>query len=118
MQPAAITYGNHTLTWRAHCAAKGREMSRIGSVNTAYTVCVRGRGRGSLPVALALAALTVVGWSFLLPVSTAGAQSSPVPLINEPLVPDAAAPGGQGFTLTANGTGFASGAVVNWSKAV
>ena len=43
------------------------------------------------------------------------AQSNPVPLINQPLVPGSAAPGSSGFALTVNGTGFASGAVVNWN---
>jgi hypothetical protein len=43
-----------------------------------------------------------------------GAQN-PVPLINQPLVPDAVAPGGAEFTLTVNGTGFVSGSVVNWN---
>jgi FG-GAP-like repeat/Cep192 domain 4/HYDIN/CFA65/VesB-like, Ig-like domain/FG-GAP repeat len=42
-------------------------------------------------------------------------QTNPVPLINQPLVPDAVVPGGQGFTLTVNGTGFVSGATVNWN---
>jgi hypothetical protein len=46
------------------------------------------------------------------------AQTSPVPLIDQPLVPDAAAPGGAGFTLTVNGTGFVSGSVVNWNGAM
>ena len=40
---------------------------------------------------------------------------SPVPLINQPLVPDAVAPGGSGFTLTLNGTGFVSASTVNWN---
>jgi len=43
------------------------------------------------------------------------AQSNPVPLINNPLVPSSATPGGQGFTLTINGTGFVSGSVVDWN---
>jgi hypothetical protein len=43
------------------------------------------------------------------------AQQHPVPFINQPLVPDAAKPGGAGFTLTVNGTGFVSGAVVHWN---
>jgi hypothetical protein len=47
--------------------------------------------------------------------STAFAAENPVPLINQPLVPDAIAPGGEGFTLTVNGTGFVLGAVVNWN---
>src|SRR5215831_15286725 len=41
--------------------------------------------------------------------------ASRVPLINQPLVPDAVAPGSAGFTLTLNGTGFVSGSVVNWN---
>jgi hypothetical protein len=40
---------------------------------------------------------------------------NPVPLINQPLIPDAVAPGGGGFTLTVNGTGFVSDSVVNWN---
>src|SRR4029077_9889971 len=43
------------------------------------------------------------------------AGANPVPLINQPLVPDAATPGGPGFTLTVNGTGFVTGSVVNWN---
>ena len=34
------------------------------------------------------------------------AQSNPIPLINQALAPASAAPGGSGFTLTLNGTGF------------
>jgi hypothetical protein len=47
-----------------------------------------------------------------------GDAQAPVPLINLPLVPDATAPGGGGFTLTVNGTGFASDSVVNWNGSV
>jgi hypothetical protein len=47
--------------------------------------------------------------------SIALGQSNPVPLINQPLVPDSAVPGGSGFSLTVNGTGFVSASVVNWN---
>ncbi len=40
---------------------------------------------------------------------------NPVPFASQPLVPDAVAPGGAGFTLTVNGTGFVSASVVNWN---
>ncbi len=40
---------------------------------------------------------------------------NPVPLINQPLMPESAAPGSSGFTLTTNGTGFVSGAQVYWN---
>lgn len=38
---------------------------------------------------------------------------NPIPFVSQPLIPEAAAPGGPGFTLTVNGTGFLSGATVN-----
>jgi FG-GAP-like repeat/Abnormal spindle-like microcephaly-assoc'd, ASPM-SPD-2-Hydin/FG-GAP repeat len=41
--------------------------------------------------------------------------TNPVPLIYQPLVPDTKIPGAAGFTLTVNGTGFVSGATVNWN---
>src|ERR1700680_472090 len=44
-----------------------------------------------------------------------GPPPAPVPEINQPLVPTAALPGGSGFTLTVNGTGFVSGSQVNWN---
>ena len=40
---------------------------------------------------------------------------SPVPFINQPLVPDVATPGGSDFTLTLDGTGFVPNSVVNWA---
>ena len=42
-------------------------------------------------------------------------QTNPVPLINAPLVPDSAAPGTGGVTMTVNGSGFVPGAVVKWN---
>ncbi len=47
--------------------------------------------------------------------STVAGTVNPVPFINQPLVPDAIKPGEAGFTLTVNGTGFVSGATVNWN---
>src|SRR6516162_10465694 len=41
--------------------------------------------------------------------------ANPVPLINQPLVPDAITPGGAAFNLTVNGTGFVSTSVVKWN---
>jgi hypothetical protein len=47
--------------------------------------------------------------------SLLAAQSNPVPYVNSPLVPTTVAPGATGFTLSVNGTGFVSGATVNWN---
>ena len=43
------------------------------------------------------------------------AQSHPVPLLYQPLNPASAAPGHATFTLRVRGTGFVSGAVVQWN---
>jgi hypothetical protein len=40
-----------------------------------------------------------------------------VPFISQPLMPDAASPGGSGFTLTVQGAGFVFGSVVYWNGA-
>lgn len=47
--------------------------------------------------------------------SVAVASNNPIPYVNARLVPDSASPGGAGFTLTVNGTGFVSGATVRWN---
>ena len=57
-----------------------------------------------------LAVLTI----FTLFAASATAQN-PVPFIDQPLVPDATAPGGPAFTLTVNGAGFVPASVVNWN---
>jgi len=38
-----------------------------------------------------------------------------IPQVNQPLSPTVATPGGAAFTLTVNGTGFATGAVIKWN---
>ncbi len=45
----------------------------------------------------------------------ASAKSIPVPLVDQPLVPDAAKPGAGAFTLKLHGTGFISSSVVKWN---
>ena len=48
-------------------------------------------------------------------VSDAYAQANPVPLVDEPLVPVSVGPGGPGFRLTVNGTGFVPSSIVKWN---
>lgn len=43
------------------------------------------------------------------------AKNNPLPFVNQPLVPDSAVPGGSGFTLVVNGSGFVPDASVNWN---
>jgi hypothetical protein len=53
--------------------------------------------------------------SLILLVGAALAQTNPVPLVNQPLIPMTVKPGSNQFTLTMNGSGFASTAVVMWN---
>lgn len=46
---------------------------------------------------------------------TGTGSSNAIPLLSDPLVPSAAAPGGAQFTLTVNGSGFVSGSAVKWN---
>ncbi|HEV3275224.1 MAG TPA: alkaline phosphatase family protein [Terriglobia bacterium] len=43
------------------------------------------------------------------------ATANAVPFLSQPLAPIGATPGGAGFTLTVHGTGFGSGATVDWN---
>jgi hypothetical protein len=43
------------------------------------------------------------------------AQANPIPLIRQPLSPDAVLSGGAAFTLTVRGSGFVSSSVVQWN---
>jgi hypothetical protein len=58
---------------------------------------------------------SITGTSNSISVSAAAA-ANPVPLIYQPLSPDAIVPGGaQPFNITVHGTGFAAGAIVKWN---
>jgi hypothetical protein len=56
--------------------------------------------------------------NFLLSIQIApnGPAGTPVPFLNQPLVPTAVSPGNPGFTLKVNGTGFVSGAIINFNR--
>jgi hypothetical protein len=47
--------------------------------------------------------------------SIALAQTNPVPIVYQPLIPMTVKPASKGFTLTVNGTGFATDALVLWN---
>jgi hypothetical protein len=49
-------------------------------------------------------------------ITPTGQVGNPVPFLNQPLVPTAVSPGNPGFTLKVNGTGFVSGAIVNFNR--
>jgi hypothetical protein len=48
-------------------------------------------------------------------VNPVASAANPVPFLNQPLVPTAISPGSAGFTLSVSGTGFISGATINFN---
>ncbi len=50
-------------------------------------------------------------------INPTGAPGNPVPFLNQPLVPTAVSPGGSGFALSVSGTGFVSGATIDFNRA-
>ena len=48
--------------------------------------------------------------------SNSGSMAAGTPSISPPLVPNTAAAGGAGFTLTVNGSGFVTQSVVYWNS--
>jgi hypothetical protein len=59
---------------------------------------------------LLIAVLTVI-----IVLAAPATAENPVPFIDQPLVPDATAPGGAGFRLKVNGAGFVATSTVNWN---
>jgi hypothetical protein len=57
----------------------------------------------------------LVGTLLMVSAACVALGQSPVPLINQPLVPDSAKPGAPPLTLTVNGSGFVSGSAVHWN---
>ena len=53
--------------------------------------------------------------TLLIALAASAIAQSPEPFLDQPLVPDATAPGGAGFTLTVNGAWFVPASVVNWN---
>jgi FG-GAP-like repeat/Abnormal spindle-like microcephaly-assoc'd, ASPM-SPD-2-Hydin/FG-GAP repeat len=79
-------------------------------VNTRPQQTATNRGAQSISRRFTLTLAAVIALS--LGASLALAQ---VPIVNNPLVPEQKAPGAATFTLTVNGEGFASNAVVKWN---
>jgi hypothetical protein len=59
--------------------------------------------------------LTLIVMMLVVLGASAALAQNPRPFVNAPLVPGFKAPGAAAFTLTVNGTGFVSGAVVYWN---
>jgi hypothetical protein len=78
------------------------------------------KGTGSFSVTLQTAGNQSITATDTVKATITGATSSmavrnAVPLVYQPLSPAAVPPGGAGFTLTVNGTGFVPGSEIHWN---
>ena len=78
-----------------------------------FSATLKSNGNQTIAATDTIAA-SIKGTSNSVNVSSAGA-ANPVPLINQPLIPTAAAPRGAAFALVVNGTGFVAGSVIRWN---
>ena len=62
------------------------------------------------------AGMAAINGFMSIQISSIAAPGNAVPFLNQPLVPTAVSPGGPGFTIRVSGTGFASGATVNFNR--
>lgn len=69
------------------------------------------------PVTIQLGNAILALVAYLSIVSFSMAQTSPVPVLNQPIVPSAVAPGGSNIRISANGTNFLNGASLFWNGA-
>jgi hypothetical protein len=61
--------------------------------------------------------VSVVNGFLSVQINSSAAPTNPVPFLNQTLVPTAVSPGNAGFTLNVSGTGFVSGATIDFNAA-
>jgi hypothetical protein len=114
MKPSARSLANpFRRQLRCHPSRKPNATVALSSQHLGHRM--RSMVRQSQAIGRFLLSKTGVFLFALCGISTALAQTNPVPLINQPLLPDTTAPGSPAFTLTVNGVGFVPGAQVNWN---
>jgi hypothetical protein len=59
---------------------------------------------------------TAVDGFLSIQISSTAVPGNPVPFLNQPLVPTAVSPGASAFTLAVSGTGFVSGATIDFNR--
>jgi hypothetical protein len=62
------------------------------------------------------AGVTVINGFLSIQINSSAPPGNPVPFLNQPLVPTAVPPGSAGFTLNVSGTGFVSGATIDFNS--
>ena len=113
-QSIAEIDGSSPFTWSLAFGSVPSGLT-LGSSSGAISGTPTGGGTWDFTVTLTDAAGASASVALALTIDSNVAAGNPVPFVNQPLVPSSAAPAGAAFTLTLNGTGFVSGATVNFN---
>ena len=84
-------------------------------MNTCQSQSAPNLGKGTTAGRFSTVFLPILTACTVLLLGASALAGNAIPVINGPLVPEQKAPGAAAFTLTVNGTGFVSGATVNWN---
>jgi hypothetical protein len=115
-QPVSESGGTPPFTWSFFSGAAPNGLT-LGSSTGSITGTPTGGGTWSFEVQLTDAVGVSTYANLSLTINSDVPPGNPMPLVNQPLVPSSAAPGSSAFTLTVNGTGFVSGATINFNGA-
>lgn len=113
-QTISETGGSPPFTWSVYSGALPDGLN-LNSGTGAITGTPTGAGTWYFEAQLTDSVGVSTYGDLSLSVNSAKPPGNAVPFASQPLVPSSAAPGGPGFTLTVNGTGFVSGATVNFN---
>jgi hypothetical protein len=115
-QSVSETGGTAPFAWSIVYGALPTGLN-IGSGTGTISGTPTGGGTWYFEVQLTDAAGVVAQQPFLsIEVESNSAAGNPVPFLNQPLVPDTVSPGGSGFAMTVNGTGFLPTSTVNFNR--
>lgn len=106
--------GSSPLTWTITSGAVPAGLS-LGASSGVISGTPTGGGTWDFLIQLTDAAGVSVVQDFALTITSNLPPGNPVPFVNQPLVPSSTPSGGAGFPLIVNGTGFVSGATVNFN---
>ncbi|MGB6484063.1 MAG: putative Ig domain-containing protein [Candidatus Acidiferrales bacterium] len=106
--------GTPPFTWSFFSGAVPNGLT-LGSSTGAITGTPTGGGTWSFELQLTDAIGVSTYADLSLTINSNALPGNPVPLVNQPLLPSSVALGGSAFTLTVDGTGFVSGATIDFN---
>ena len=125
-QPITLTGGTSPFQWIVYDGPLSNGWQVGGAVPDGLTLSPKTGSISGTPTAAGTwyfevgvtdaAGATTENFLLSIQITPTGPTGNPVPFLNQPLVPTAVSPGSPGFTLKVNGTGFVSGAIINFNR--